>query len=652
MFTPEKMEQIQVLFSEKDVQKVTDTVVRQGALQVIDTGDVEGWAKNLPVAGSGEESQEMRSRREKVESLMQELHVPLNLEKVDPYEENLDVMDDKLDSIQRELRNHITTRDEIDQELTRVTELRNRVHSVVVTDLPITNETDYSYLAVQVGNITEKNYATLEKNLQSILHILTPLGEIKGYRRIVVMALRRDKEKLDDILNNAGFEPVPLKEQDDYASPELVEKLDEEIVRLRGQKNDVRDQIKQLGREKGSFLQEVLLRIRQDNFKRHLLQYLRKTERTYLLSGWIPQNASEGFVHAIRKATQNRCVIEKLPADSLASVQEGRVHVPVRLSNPKLFKPFELLTTAYGVPDYQTIDPTPILGISFLIMFGVMFGDVGHGLVLALIGAFMTVKGKRIVIKNAGLLLLYGGCASIIFGFLFGSIFGLEHLIPTLWLKPMESITRLFQTAIYFGIGMITLAIGVNMINGFRRKDFLSMIFDKAGFLAFILYWSGIVVASRVIESGPKKDLPLIIPILLIGSVALLFLREPIIHLIQGKKKLFPQGITTGIMGSIVELLEILLGFLANTVSFIRVAAFGLAHAGLFMAIFALSDAMKGPVMTGIILLFGNILIICLEGLVVSIQAVRLEFYEFFSRFFHQGSAAYTPVGARIRQSQ
>jgi len=322
------------------------------------------------------------------------------------------------------------------------------------------------------------------------------------------------------------------------------------------------------------------------------------------------------------------------------------------LSNPKPFKPFEVLTATYGIPDYKTIDPTPILGISFLVMFGVMFGDVGHGLVLSLLGAIMAMKGKRISIKNAGLLMVYAGSASIVFGFLFGSIFGLEDLLPTLWLKPMQSITRLFQTAIYFGIGMITLAIGVNMINGFRRKDFLGMIFDKAGFLAFILYWSGIVVASRVIESGPKKELPIIIPILMTGSIVLLFLREPIIHLVQGKKKMFPQGIATGIMGAIVELLEILLGFLANTVSFIRVAAFGLAHAGLFMAIFALSDAMRGPVMTGVVLLFGNILIICLEGLVVSIQAVRLEFYEFFSRFFHSTSTAYTPVREKIRQAQ
>jgi V/A-type H+-transporting ATPase subunit I len=105
-------------------------------------------------------------------------------------------------------------------------------------------------------------------------------------------------------------------------------------------------------------------------------------------------------------------------------------------------------------------------------------------------------------------------------------------------------------------------------------------------------------------------------------------------------------------MGGIVEILEILLGFLANTVSFIRVAAFGLAHAGLFMAIFALSDAvsgMAGGFISALVLVFGNIVIIGLEGLVVSIQAVRLEFYEFFSRFFQQGSIGYRPLEAKLK---
>jgi V/A-type H+-transporting ATPase subunit I len=142
-----------------------------------------------------------------------------------------------------------------------------------------------------------------------------------------------------------------------------------------------------------------------------------------------------------------------------------------------------------------------------------------------------------------------------------------------------------------------------------------------------------------------------IVPILMAASIFLLFFREPIIHLLQGKKKLFPEGLVSGVMGGLVEILDIVLGFLANTVSFIRVAAFGLAHAGLFMAIFALSDLVKTSahgIASALVLLFGNILIICLEGLVVSIQGVRLEFYEFFTRFFERGEAIYRPLKSEL----
>jgi len=284
-------------------------------------------------------------------------------------------------------------------------------------------------------------------------------------------------------------------------------------------------------------------------------------------------------------------------------------------------------------------------------MFGIMFGDLGHGAVLALTGFIMSVKSSKSSFKNAGHLLLYAGASSMIFGVLFGSIFGVEHWIKPVWLKPMESIGELFKVAIYFGIGMISLAIVFNIINGIREKSIKGVLFDKAGLFAGILYWCGIAVTMRFISTKPVPDLPVIIPLLMVISVVLIFIHEPVLHLLQGKKQLFPEGVTTGIMGGIIEILEISLGFLANTVSFIRIAAFGLAHAGLFMAIFSLSDSVShiaGGVVSGIVLVLGNIGIICLEGLVVSIQAVRLEFYEFFSRFFRESSYSYKPLKSEL----
>lgn len=653
MFTPEKMEQVHVVFSDRDVARVADTVVRQGSLQIVDAAEMETWAQNLSRAGSGEETNEMRARREHVEGLLKGLGLTDGGEGIVPDERGWGELDRKLVEIERSMRAELVSREELEKELARLEELRNRVDTIPTEGFPLKTREEHSYLAVEVGTVVEKNMETLRRNLEPILHVLTVLGHVGGITKIVVVSLRRDREKLQSALEEAGFEPSLLEEEGQVPSPEFIKKLNQEIDQYRDKKFSIEERLQKVANEQGTFLRSVLMRVRRDILKHQILKYFRKTERTYLLSGWIPSEQRETFIREIRKATQNRCVIEDIPAEKMMSVREGRVQVPVRLKNPPLLKPFEILTKMYGIPAYQSIDPTPLLGVSFLLMFGVMFGDVGHGLVLILTGGLMAMKGKRASLQGAGLLLFYAGCASVLFGLLFGSIFGVEHLLPTLWLKPMESISQLFKTAIFFGIGMISLAMGINIINGIRKRDFLGLIFDKAGLLAAVLYWCGIVVATRLIttEAEVRGEIPMLIPVLMLGSGVLLFFREPIIHLIRGKRKLFPEGVTTGIMEGIVEILEISLGFLANTVSFIRVAAFGLAHAGLFMAIFALSDALRetaGSFFSILVLVFGNILIIGLEGLVVSIQAVRLEFYEFFSRFFQQGSMGYRPLGGEL----
>ncbi len=654
MFTTEKMEQIRVVFSERDVDRVVDAVVREGTLQIVDAAEVENWAQNLSRAGTGEETGELRARRERVEQLLKGLSLSDRIDGVVPAEGEWDGLDKRLTELERDLRERQVQKEEMEREIDRLVELKRRVGEVPGLGFPWESRGAYSYLVVESGRVADKNMDILRSRLEPVIHVLSPLGRFGGMTTILVIGLKRDEEKLRSVLEEVGFRPLVLEEGIPEISPGIFRELDEKIDRERMDLFSVEEKLQEMARVQEVFLLSVLYRIRREVLARRILKYFRRTERTYLLTGWIPNEKRESFIRMIRRVTQSRCVIEEVPAEELSSVREGKVEVPVQMRNPPLLKPFELLTSAYGVPAYRTLDPTPLLGISLLLMFGMMFGDVGHGMVLALAGAFLATRGEKGTHRSVGLLIFYGGCSSILFGFLFGSIFGIEHLLPTLWVKPMESITQLFKVAIFFGIGMISLAIGINVVNGIRQRDFLGMIFDKAGLLAAIIYWCGIVVVTRMITTGAESrgEIPVLVPVLMLGSVALLFFREPIIHLIQGKRKLFYEGVTTGIMGGIVEILEMLLGFLANTVSFIRVAAFGLAHAGLFMAIFALSDAvrgMAGGVVSALVLVFGNLIIIVLEGLVVTIQAVRLEFYEFFSRFFEQAGTRYRPLEAELR---
>ncbi len=654
MFTPEKMEQIHVVYSEKDSDRVVDVVLKEGSLQLIDTADMELWAQHLSIAGDEEETSTMKTRRERVEGLLKDLSLSAKAEGIEPIESPWDEIDHKIGEIEQTLKEELDQKSELETEFERLSELKNRVGTIPFMRIPLKNRETYSYLAVEVGQLAEKNLEILRQNLDPILHILSPIGRLGKMTTIVVITLKQDGVKLQSALKEAGFQPLEFTEEDQQLSPEIFKEMDAKIDQLQISITSLKERLKRLAEKHGQFLQSVHYQIRFENMKKHMMKFFRKTDRTVILSGWLPRRARVGFIDEIRRATGNQCIIEEIPAEEIPSVREGKLHVPVKLKNISIIKPFELITETYGIPAYQTLDPTPILGLSFLFMFGMMFGDVGHGLILSLVGTLLAFKAKQESQRHAGILIFYLGCASIIFGFLFGSIFGIETLLPTLWIKPMESINQLFKIAIFFGIGMVYISIGINVINGIRKRDFLGILFDKAGFLTAILYWCGIVIATRMVKtkSETSGDIPIIITILMLSSVALLFLKEPIVHLIQGKRKLFPEGVVIGIMVGIIEIFEIFLGFLANTVSFIRVAAFGLAHAGLFTAIFSLSNVVKDMAAGSIsllVLVFGNIFIILFEGLVVSIQVMRLEFYEFFSRFFVQSNVGYRPLSVELK---
>lgn len=649
MFVPEKMIHVQAVFSIRDVDAVAESVIRQGVLQTADAGEIEDWAQSLSRAGTGEETPEMHDRRELAEHALKIFSCRTEEKGTVQARGKWEKIDKQLARVDEKSRKAAALCEEKRKELSRLEAVRIRAGEMPSLGFPLEGKDAYSYLSVETGRIADKNLAILKDHLKPLLHTLAVLNSSKGHSTILVVSLKRDRDRLLAALAEAGFEAFTPEKTGWMLSPEKIRELDGKIKSIRKEIDQSAENVNRLASEHEVFLRSVLFRIQWENLKNQILRYFRKTDQTYVLSGWVPKKEQAAFSEELKKATNGRCILKETRAEDVESVRTGRVRVPVKLKNPYFVKPFEILLGAYGTPEYRTIDPTPLVGLSFLIMFGLMFGDVGHGFVLALIGFFLFMKSKAPSVKQAGLLVLYAGCSSMVFGFLFGSVFGFEETLPTLWTKPMESISQMFKAVIFYGAGLITVSIIVRMINQYRKRKFLHIIFDKAGFLGVIFYWCGIALASSVLASTTPS--PFFIVGLLLAGI-LLFFGEPIIHAFQ-KKKLFPEGIGSGIMGGFVEILETFLGFLANTVSFIRVAAFGLAHVGLFMAVFALADANKavaGGSIYYFIQIIGNIGIILLEGMVVSIQCVRLEFYEFMSRFFEQSDAEYKPYGSEIKK--
>jgi len=651
MFTPERMDFVQVLFPQNQLQDVARALVKEGYLQLVDAAAAESWADRLP-APTGVVNSLARQRAEMVKHIVDTLGITPECTYSNSIPDVYDEVMPRFESIEKKVSALSTKLNGIGKQIEdKRALLESSIQISAPGSIPLSKESgnfvSYMYLRVQ-----NQEYTGFMSGIADIPNTMVPLFENRKERGILLVILKKDKEAVQAVMQNFSVTDISAQERGKMMPEDVAEAVISDLVGLELEKTDVSSRLNEIRSREKDFLCSLLYACRYDELCSTIVNRFRKTETTFLVTGWIPTVKRASFESAVLSAARNRCVISFTHAEDVDSVRSGTVDVPVEVNNPGFFKPFEVITKTFGTPSYTSIDPTPALALSFLFMFGLMFGDVGHGAVLALTGLLLRLKSQRMSMKNAGFLLLYAGCASMVFGVLFGSIFGIENWIRPLWLRPMESINDLFAVAIYFGIGMISLAIVFNIINGIREKNISAIFFDKAGLLAGILYWCALAVAMRVLSKEPMPELPFIIPLLMAVSAFLILVHEPVVQLVKGKKKLFPQGVTTGIMGGVIEVLEISLGFLANTVSFIRIAAFGLAHAGLFMAIFSLSDAVHhvaGGAVSVLVLVFGNLGIICLEGLVVSIQAVRLEFYEFFSRFFRESAVVYKPLNQEIQ---
>ena len=282
----------------------------------------------------------------------------------------------------------------------------------------------------------------------------------------------------------------------------------------------------------------------------------------------------------------------------------------------------------YGIPSYNELDPTPFLSLSYMLLFGSMFGDLGQGFVLLLGGLIIGRKNKMF-----GGLVSRLGLSSMIFGTLYGAVFGFEDLIPALLIRPFENINTVLAAAVFIGIVLILISYVYGLINSVKRKDMEDGLFGKEGLVGLIFYLALLVIIGGKLLG--KTILPIEIGIVIIVLCILgMVFKEPLTHLIEGKRPLHGEDITGYYIESVFSIIETLLSMLSGTISFIRVGAFALTHVGLFLAFETIGHMIGTTTGNIVVLIIGNIIIIGLEGLIVFIQGLRLQYYELFSRYY------------------
>ncbi|NOY80824.1 MAG: hypothetical protein GXP31_07440 [Kiritimatiellaeota bacterium] len=517
---------------------------------------------------------------------------------------------------------------------------------------------DLHHLYMATGRLAPRALSEAALALEDRALLLHDYDESIKQERVLVLSSRRSRWAVESALKKAGFEPEELPVEFD-ASP------DEEKERVQGRLNEIRRAVEehrrhvlQLGQRHGKRLTALYTQLSEALSMARAQQQFGKAARIYCISGWAPRDAEADARRRVAGASDGTGIVEVLTPKEDERVRRGEVQVPVKFPSIRALRPFQKLVTAYGPPRYEEVEPSLFLALSFVLMFGMMFGDVGQGLVVLALGAYFLRSTRPAIrrLRDVGYLLLFCGGSAVVFGVLYDSFFGREEIISRIpgldrfvLVHPLQNVMILFKTAVVVGVVLISAGVLINIVNKFRAGHYFEGVFDKFGVIGIVFYWGSLglglkaAMANRI--HGYEVWLFIVLPL------ALLFLHKPLEGIVRHRKRLIEEDWLGFLLGSSIEVMETLTTFLGNTVSFVRLAGFALAHAALCMAVYSLADMLRGVpgsgLWGGLIILAGNVFVILLEGMVVAIQGIRLEYYEFFSKFFSGDGVLYAPFRLR-----
>jgi len=375
-----------------------------------------------------------------------------------------------------------------------------------------------------------------------------------------------------------------------------------------------------------------------------------------VVSGYFPK---KNIIDFKKKFSKWISLIEDVKHEE--DKKEGNTsNAPTLMKNFPFIRAFEPITLNKGPPKYSDVDPTPLIMLTFPVFYGIMFGDLGHGIILSLFGILLYIRGNNST-KKWGVMLTISGITASIVGFSIGEVFGfaIGDVIPSLQ-HPLleiverhhgvtsfnnEAVTTILQISIILGIFHLTLGFGLDVYKTIREKDYVEAFVDKIP--TFIMYIFGVIFALAFLGAGNNFDglltmqnpIPLLgipvaqatlisLPIFVIATIILIFGKPVAIILKKAPKDSLVMSLVMGLVEFIIRIVE----FLANTMSYARLGVLLLVHAALLMV---LNRAVSLPIFVAIpMLIVFNVLVMMLEGLIVYIQDIRLHLYEWFTKFY------------------
>lgn len=553
----------------------------------------------------------------------------LNIIQADTFFCNVLEQVSKIEKVKTELQEMI-----VENEAT-ISQLEHLINAIVENkekisqyDNSIDTEIDFDhlfachYLKVRFGRMPTANLDKLQYyGAQQFLFKTFHKSQKETY--CMYMTTGNKAPEIDNIFSSLYFERIRIPEFVHGTPEEALAVLKEEDETARNYLITLDGRIQKLFNESIDELNQIYSVCKQLNETYDAQKYVVVFGQNSAVYGF----AEEKDAQKIKKDFES---IESVHVEVREATDDSRLTPPSKLRNNWFVRPFGMFVEMYGVPSYTDFDPTAFVALSYTFLFGMMFGDIGQGLLLSLVG-YIAYKWKGMRLGEVGMRI---GISSALFGVIYGSFFGNEEIFTPMFhtLDPNNTMP-LLGIAIGTGAILIIIAIIFNILTNIQRKDVPEVVFSHNGIAGLVFYVSVLLlVVKMMLGINLPIGGPIYIVLCIVIPVLIIFLKEPLTHRMEGEK-MFPHGFGGFFTEAFFELFDIALTFVTNTMSFLRVGGFVLSHAGMMLVVYTLAE-MVGGIGYWFVVVFGNIFVMVLEGMIVGIQVLRLEFYEMFSRYY------------------
>ena len=643
MFFSKAMTEIELIVPSKDLLGVMKVISGWGAFHQADSSYPALAGGPGPNTDWQERASTYAGLERRVQGVMQTLGVedgkPPSTDLQDVAE--VEAVTPMLERIEAEVKQ---TTDELAGAQKRAEELESNLRQlepVADIDLNLASLRKSHFLMSMLGLMPAANVDRLQTSLGRVPHLFLVLRQDSQKPVVWLAGTQGNADIIERAARSAYLEPLALPEKYEGTPRQVIDSLRRELEETHRKIDQLKVRQAELARTRRDELVTLLWQIHASRTLTEAIVRFGKLRHTYVMVGWVPTDDLESLTRRIKIASRET-LIESVPTSRHGDNRQ----VPVALTNSRWLRPFQMLVTTYARPRYGEIDPTWLIAVTFPLLFGAMFGDVGHGLLLAALGGLIVSRKVKALnsLGSLGGLIVVCGLVAVVFGFLYGSVFGYEDVIPALWLEPSKDPLTILGVAVGAGVILLTLGFVIGMINAAISRDWPRLFLGQGGLPAFVLYWS--ILGAAASGLGFVRLPFLLFLVLAIISALMIMFSELLIRLVEGDRPLIEGPLWVYGFQAVMELVESVITFLSNTLSYIRIGAFATAHGVLSLVIFVLAG-LAGPTSSPlywIVIVIGNVFIVGFEGLIVGIQAMRLSYYEFFSKFFTGGGMRFEPL--------